>query len=57
MNPTGFVRRVYPNGSIVIPKELRKTLCIEDGDPYEFFLGENNEIILKKYVPEDVSFD
>ena len=57
MNPTGFVRRIYPNGSIVIPKELRKMLNIEDGDPYEIFLGENNEIILKKYIPEDVSFD
>ena len=57
MNPTGFVRRIYPNGSFVIPAELRKMLNIEDGDPFEIFLGENNEIILKKYIPEDVSFD
>ncbi|MBQ4066267.1 MAG: AbrB/MazE/SpoVT family DNA-binding domain-containing protein [Clostridia bacterium] len=57
MNPTGMVRRIYPNGSIVIPKEIRKTLCIEDGDPFEFFIGENNEIILKQYIPEDSSFD
>ena len=57
MNLTGFVRRIYPNGSIVIPKELRKMLNIEDGDPYEIFLGENNEIILKPFIPEDLSVD
>ena len=57
MNPTGFARRINPNGSIVIPKELRKMLNIEDGEPYEFFLGENNEIILKPFIPEDISVD
>ena len=55
MNSTGFVRRIYPNGSFVIPKELRKMLNIEEGDPFEIFLGEKGEIILKPYVPEDDS--
>ena len=57
MNSTGFVRRIYPNGSIVIPKELRKMLNIEEGDPFEIFLGEKGEIILKPYIPEDASVD
>lgn len=52
MKPTGIVRRIYPNGSIVVPSELRKSLCIEDDDPFEFFIGENNEIILIPYKPE-----
>ncbi len=57
MKSTGMVRRIYPNGSIVIPKEVRTTLSIEDGDPFEIFIGENNEIILKQYEPEDISSD
>ena len=57
MNSTGFVRRIYPNGSIVIPKEIRKKLKVEEGDPFEFFLGEKGEIILKPYIPEEASVD
>ena len=57
MKSTGMVRRIYPNGSIVIPKDVRTALFIEDGDPFEIFIGENNEIILKQYEPEDISFD
>lgn len=53
MKETGFVRRIYPNGTIALPKALREFLGIEEGDPYEISLGENNEIILKPYVPED----
>lgn len=52
MTSTGIVRRINQNGTIVIPKEVRKTLSIEDGDPFEIFIGENNEIILKQYIPE-----
>lgn len=50
MKATGIVRRVDDLGRVVIPKELRRTLGIADGDPLEIFVSED-QIILKKYVP------
>lgn len=48
MKATGLVRAVDNLGRVVIPKELRKTMHIEPGDPMEIFVdGEN--IVLKKY--------
>lgn len=50
MKATGIVRRIDDLGRVVIAKELRKTLGINDGDPLEAFVeGEN--IILRKYQP------
>lgn len=46
---TGIVRRVDDLGRIVIPKELRETLGIEEGTPLEIFT-KGPEIILKKYI-------
>lgn len=50
MKATGIVRRIDDLGRIVIPKELRRTFRLKEGDPLEFFT-ENGEIILKKYSP------
>ncbi len=50
MKTTGVVRRIDDLGRIVIPKEIRKSLRIKDGESLEIFL-DNNNIILKKYYP------
>lgn len=51
MKATGIVRKVDELGRLVIPKELRKMLSIKNGDPVEIFSGEDETVILKKYVP------
>lgn len=48
MKATGIVRRVDDLGRIVIPKEIRRTLRIKDGDPLEIFI-ENGAVLYKKY--------
>lgn len=48
MKSTGIVRKVDELGRIVIPKELRKTLMIEEGDSLEIYV-DGEQIILKKY--------
>ena len=50
MKATGLVRKVDELGRIVIPKELRRTLNIEEGDPLEIFI-DGEEVILRKYAP------
>ena len=50
MKATGIVRRIDDLGRIVIPKELRGTMTIKEGDPMEFYV-KNDEIVLKKYQP------
>lgn len=51
MKATGIVRRIDDLGRIVIPKEIRRTLRIREGDPLEIFTDREGEIILKKYSP------
>ena len=51
MKATGIVRRIDDLGRVVIPKEIRRTLRIREGDPLEIFTDTNGEIILKKYSP------
>ena len=51
MKATGVVRRMDNLGRIVIPKEIRRTLRIREGDPLEIFTGTEGEIIFKKYSP------
>jgi len=48
---TGVVRRIDDLGRVVIPKEIRKTLRIKEGDPLEIFTDREGQIILKKYSP------
>ena len=51
MKATGIVRRIDDLGRIVVPKEIRRTLRIREGDPLEIFTGSDGEVILKKYSP------
>lgn len=51
MKATGIVRKIDDLGRIVIPKEMRKTLHIHEGDPLEIFIEQKGEIVLKKYTP------
>ena len=51
MKATGVVRRIDDLGKVVIPKEIRKTLRIKEGDPLEIFTDKEGEVILKKYSP------
>lgn len=52
MKPTGIVRRIDDLGRIVIPKEIRRTCHVREGDPMGIYLGENGEIIFAKYDTE-----
>ena len=51
MKATGIVRRIDDLGRVVIPKEIRKTMRINEGSPMEIFTDRQGEIILKKYSP------
>lgn len=48
MRATGIVRRVDDLGRIVIPKEIRRTLGIREGEPLEIYL-ENDAVIFRRY--------
>ena len=54
MKPTGIVRRIDDLGriAILIPKEIRRICNLREGDPMKIYLGEDGEIILKKYDTE-----
>ena len=49
MKATGVVRRIDELGRIVIPKEIRKTMRIREGENIEIFIDDNQNIVLKKY--------
>ena len=51
MRATGIVRRIDDLGRVVIPKEIRRTRRIKEGDPLEIFTDKEGEVILKKYSP------
>ena len=51
MKATGIVRRVDDLGRVVIPKEIRRTMRIREGDPLEIFTDRDGEVIFKKYSP------
>ncbi|WBW97932.1 stage V sporulation protein T [Oceanirhabdus sp. W0125-5] len=51
MKATGIVRRIDDLGRVVIPKEIRRTLRIREGDPLEIFTDREGGVILKKYSP------
>ena len=51
MKATGIVRRIDDLGRVVIPKEIRRTMRIREGDPLEIFTSNNGEVIFKKYSP------
>lgn len=50
MKATGIIRRIDELGRIVIPREIRGTLHISEGDPLEIFIASaDQEIVLRKY--------
>lgn len=51
MKATGIVRRIDDLGRVVIPKEIRRTLRIREGDPLEIFTDTDGMVVFKKYSP------
>lgn len=51
MKATGIVRRIDDLGRVVIPKEIRRTLRIREGDPLEIFTEQDGAVVFKKYSP------
>ena len=51
MKATGIVRRIDDLGRVVIPKEIRRTMRIREGDPLEIYTDHEGEVIFKKYSP------
>lgn len=52
MKATGIIRRVDDLGRIVIPKEIRRSIGIREGDPLEIYVGKRGEVIFWKYDPD-----
>lgn len=53
LKSVGIVRKIDDMGRLVIPKGLRKSLGMEQGDAFEIYTDEDS-IILKKYNPADI---
>ncbi len=51
MIATGIVRRIDDLGRVVIPKEIRRSMRIKEGDPLEIFTTREGEVVFKKYQP------
>ena len=51
MKATGVVRRIDDLGRIVVPKELRRSMRIKEGESLEIFTEGTDRIVLKKYSP------
>ena len=49
MKATGIVRRIDDLGRVVIPKEIRRTMRIREGDPLEIYTNVGGEVVFKKY--------
>lgn len=49
MKATGIVRRIDDLGRVVIPKEIRRTMRIREGDPLEIYTSADGEVIFRKY--------
>lgn len=58
MKATGIVRRIDDLGRVIIPKEIRRTLRIKEGDPLEIFTTREGEVVFKKYhYADEVDWD
>ena len=53
MIATGIIRRIDDLGRIVIPKEIRKQLKVDEGDPFEIFMTKEGEVVLKPYKQQE----
>ena len=51
MKATGIVRRIDDLGRVVIPKEIRRTMRIREGEPLEIFTSEDGGVVFRKYSP------
>ncbi len=51
MKAIGIVRRIDDLGRVVIPKEIRRTMRIREGDPLEIYTSGDGEVIFRKYSP------
>lgn len=51
MKATGIVRRIDDLGRVVIPKEIRRTMRIREGDPLEIYTSNDGEVIFKNIPP------
>ena len=51
MKATGIVRRIDDLGRVVIPKEIRRTMRIREGDPLEIYTDTDGRVVFKKYSP------
>ena len=51
MKATGIVRRIDDLGRVVIPKEIRRTLKIREGDPLEIYTDRDGSVVFRKYSP------
>jgi transcriptional pleiotropic regulator of transition state genes len=51
LRATGIVRKVDDLGRLVIPKEMRNTLGIDEGTPMEFFVDKEGSIVVRRYAP------
>ena len=49
MKATGIVRRIDDLGRVIIPKEIRRSLKIREGDPFEIYIDENGGVVFRKY--------
>ena len=50
MKATGIIRRIDDLGRFCIPKEIRISCNLNENDPLEIFIGEDNDIILRPYL-------
>lgn len=57
MKATGIIRRIDDLGRIVIPKEIRRTMRIREGDPFEIFLDEQGGVVFRKYSQLGINDD
>lgn len=57
MKATGIVRHIDDLGRVVIPKEIRRTLKIREGDPLEIFLDNQGGVVFHKYSPLSINDD
>ena len=55
MKATGIVRRIDDLGRVIIPKEIRRTMRINVGDPLEIFTDRDGSVIFKKYSPSNLT--
>lgn len=57
MQATGIMRRFDELGRIVVPKDIRRSLGVKEGDWMEMFIGENGELILRPHVIAPLTYE